>query len=239
MRSRLLRVLIASSILLTGNVEAASVCGDVNDNDIVSSSDALEVLKAAVGQPVDLVCVQPGALATTGQTLCYDDAGTIIDCDATGQDGEFSTGLARSFTDNGDGTITDDVTGLMWEKLSNDGSIHDRDEVYSWDESAKLDALNASEFAGYDDWRSPNIRELRSLVHHGRNPPLLYPEMAQDCFTPCSVLECSCASAATMWSSTTQSELPDQAYYVSFTTGHSPHNLKTGERGFRAVRGGP
>jgi hypothetical protein len=35
-------------------------------------------------------------------------------------------GIPRSYTDNGDGTITDNVTGLMWEKLSDDASVHDQ-----------------------------------------------------------------------------------------------------------------
>jgi hypothetical protein len=40
--------------------------------------------------------------------------------------------LTRAYVDNGDGTITDSKTGLMWEKLSDDGSIHDWDATYTW-----------------------------------------------------------------------------------------------------------
>jgi hypothetical protein len=40
-----------------------------------------------------------------------------------------------AYVDNGDGTITDAVTGLMWEKLSDDGSIHDADAAYGWPEA--------------------------------------------------------------------------------------------------------
>lgn len=56
-----------------------------------------------------------------------------------------------SFTDNGDGTITDNRTGLMWEKLSDDGSIHDKDTTYTWHNAGtKITALNGGGgFAGY------------------------------------------------------------------------------------------
>jgi hypothetical protein len=58
----------------------------------------------------------------TGQTTAY----------GTGSDGDLQKGTARSYTDNGDGTITDNVTGLMWEKKSDDGGIHDKDNMYTW-----------------------------------------------------------------------------------------------------------
>ncbi len=62
-----------------------------------------------------------GALKTTGQTTSY----------GAGSDGALQAGLSKSYTDNGDGTITDNVTGLMWEKKSDDGSIHDKDNTCS------------------------------------------------------------------------------------------------------------
>jgi hypothetical protein len=55
-----------------------------------------------------------GQRLKTGQTLCYDDVGTVIACAGTGQDAELQKGLAGAYTDNGDGTITDTKTGLMW-----------------------------------------------------------------------------------------------------------------------------
>ena len=59
-------------------------------------------------------------LPRTGQKLCYDTAGAVIDCAGTGQDGEIQAGVAwpdPRFTDNGDGTVTDNVTGLMWQQM--------------------------------------------------------------------------------------------------------------------------
>ena len=53
----------------------------------------------------------------TGQFLCYDNEGNVIDCAGTGQDGDLQMGRASPdprFTDNGDGTVTDNLTGLIW-----------------------------------------------------------------------------------------------------------------------------
>jgi hypothetical protein len=59
------------------------------------------------------------ALPETGQTTCYDTEGDVIPCAGTGQDGDIQAGVAwpdPRFRDNGDGTVTDNLTGLMWLK---------------------------------------------------------------------------------------------------------------------------
>src|SRR5213076_3053147 len=73
------------------------------------------------------------AFPATGQTTCWDSSGNVIPCAGTGQDGDIQAGAPLSYTDNGDGTITDDNTGLMWEKQSQDLSIHDVRNTYTWD----------------------------------------------------------------------------------------------------------
>ena len=64
-------------------------------------------------------------LPATGQTTCWDTTGSAIPCAGTGQDGDFGEGAPLAYLDNGDGTVTDVNTGLVWEKLSHDGSVHD------------------------------------------------------------------------------------------------------------------
>lgn len=59
----------------------------------------------------------------------------MIPCSGTGQDGDLQRGLARSYTDNGNGAITDDNTGLTREKLSDDSTIHDKDNTDLWDDA--------------------------------------------------------------------------------------------------------
>ena len=61
-------------------------------------------------------------LPKTGQTTCYDTAGTVVSCGGTGQDGEIQAGVPLPnlrFTDNSDGTVTDNLTGLIWTKDAN------------------------------------------------------------------------------------------------------------------------
>ena len=70
-----------------------------------------------------------------------------------GQDAHYH-GNQPSYTDPGDGTVTDNVTGLMWVK--------DMGEKMTWE-----DALSGAEdftLAGYNDWRMPTIKELYSLI---------------------------------------------------------------------------
>ena len=62
-------------------------------------------------------CIGPPApVATTGQTECYNAILDPIPCDGTGQDGEHPYGVSVDprFTNNNDGTITDNLTGLIW-----------------------------------------------------------------------------------------------------------------------------
>ncbi|WP_084448566.1 DUF1566 domain-containing protein [Desulfovibrio inopinatus] len=82
-----------------------------------------------------------------------------------------STGWGvNAFVDNGDGTITDTTTGLMW--LQQDSGAFEigpeTNGAVNWE-----DALAFAEglaYAGYDDWRLPNAKELQSLVDYTRSP---------------------------------------------------------------------
>src|SRR5437773_1945670 len=70
-------------------------------------------------------------LPATGQTTCWDSSGNVIPCAGTGHDGDLRKGAPLAYVDNGNGTITDVNTGLMWEKLSDDGTVHDKDNLYT------------------------------------------------------------------------------------------------------------
>ena len=68
------------------------------------------------------------------------------------------------FTDNGDGTITDEATGLMW-------SQSDSGEGMTWEAAlAWVQQMNEENYLGYSDWRLPNAKELQSLVDYTRSP---------------------------------------------------------------------
>src|SRR5207244_2351672 len=101
-------------------------------------------------------------------------------------------GAPLSYTDNGDGTITDNNTGLMWEKLSMDGSVHDVTNTYTWDNAfaTHVATLNSGTgFAGHTDWRLPNAKELHSIVNYERNVnPTVSSEFNAGCMSMCTVL---------------------------------------------------
>src|SRR5205809_4983867 len=71
-------------------------------------------------------------LPATGQTTCWDSNGNAISCAGTGEDGELRKGAPLAYADHGDGTVKDLNTGLVWEKLSDDGTVHDKDNLYTW-----------------------------------------------------------------------------------------------------------
>jgi hypothetical protein len=183
-----------------------------------------------------------GAFPATGQTTCWDSSGNVIACAGTGQDGDIRAGAALSYTDNGDGTITDNNTGLMWEKQSADGTIHDKENTYTWDDAFAIHiaGLNAGAgFAGHTDWRLPNGKELQSIVNYENVDPALSPVFNTGCVASCTVLTCSCTRLNTwFWSSTTYEGQPTRAWFVDSNDGIVYNVDKAGSLYVRAVRGG-
>jgi hypothetical protein len=176
----------------------------------------------------------------TGQGTCWDSAGNVIPCAGTRQDGDLRPGEPRSYTDNGDGTIRDRRTGLTWEKLSNDGTIHDKDGTYTWAEAfAKVADLNTAAFGGRTNWRLPSINELETLTNRSVVLPAVSTPFNTGCTANCTVLTCSCTAAATMihWSSSTYVNAPASAWLVNFFDGTAYVATKTDKYQVRAVRG--
>lgn len=142
-------------------------------------------------------------LPDTGQTTCIDDGGNVVDCTVAtcpGQDGNYASGCPSEdrFKDNGDGTVTDTCTGLMWQK---DSGING--DVITW--CAALGYCENLELGGHDDWRLPNVRELQSLVDYGRGNPSINPVF--------DVL------ATAYWTSTFGAAVPEGAWIVRFSGG--------------------
>lgn len=177
----------------------------------------------------------------TGQTSCWNSNGDPIACAGTGQDGELRRGLAQSYLDNGDGTITDRKSALTWEKLSDDGSIHDWDATHTWANAfSKIAALNTPPcFAGQCDWRLPNLNELESIRSlEGDGDPAVAPAFHAGCAAGCTVLTCSCTRSEVYWSSSSVEAFSGNAWLVEFLRGSVGFDVKIAVNHVRAVRGG-
>jgi len=186
----------------------------------------------------------PAALLSTGQLAGY----------GSGSDGALQLGVTRSYTDNGDGTITDDSTGLMWEKKSADGSVHDWNNRYWWGSFSKnmsgtmvtafLDVLNdvagggANCFADYCDWRIPNVNELESVLDYGSVAPAVDPVFHTNCTPGCTVTTCSCTRSFFYQASSTYAGGRREAWVVGFGGGGVFTFSKQNGYAVRAVRGG-
>ena len=103
----------------------------------------------------------------TGQASCWDTSGVSIPCAGTGQDGELQAGTPwpnPRFVANADQTVTDKATGLIWSKDANPAAA-----TKTWQQALDyIKALNTGNYKGHNDWRLPNINELKSLVNLGQ-----------------------------------------------------------------------
>ncbi len=123
-------------------------------------------------------------VSQTVQTSCWDQNAIVVLCAGTGLDGDIQAGAEwpdPRFTDNGNGTITANLTGLMWLQDANcSGMFRSRNLALA--DVAKLNTfqtMNANECENYTatfaDWRIPNIRELLSLVDYEKTDGTLLP----------------------------------------------------------------
>ena len=185
-------------------------------------SDGISTIEVRIEGCSDVTTGLPG----TGQTTIY----------AAGDDGDVRAGGALTYTDNGDGTVTDNRTGLTWEKKIDANA----DNFYTWqgalDYVAGLNAMNGGAgFAGHNDWRLPNVKELLSTVDYGRFNPSIDP-----IFGPAGTF-----SRILYWSSTSWAAYNPEvnAWGVDYSdafghyTGLGPF-AKAGFLRVRAVRGG-
>ncbi len=106
--------------------------------------------------------------------------------------------IAGDFTDNGDGTVTDGNTGLMWQQ-GEAGSMNWEDAI-AYCESFSL--------AGYTDWRLPNIKELESITDDTLYNPTIDTNFFPDAY------------ASDYWSSTTSANVSSHAWTVNFYDGY-------------------
>jgi len=150
------------------------------------------------------------------------------------------------FGDHWGATVVDKLTGLEWEKKTNDGTVHDKDNAYPWSEDPPaangqvfktfLATLNSGFgptgtsdgcFRGYCDWRLPTVYELQTILWEP------YPCTTRPCidttvFGP--------TNGDTYYSATTFADWPDYVWGVVFHFGDLNYGYKGYTGHVRAVR---
>lgn len=140
-----------------------------------------------------------------------------------------SPALAFTYSDNGDGTVTDPTTGLTWMRCSMGqtwtGSTCTGTAIYyTWNQANAL--TGTVSFAGNSDWRLPNIRELQTIVDGLTSNPaidwVVFPA------TP----------IALFWSASAHAGLSGYAWFVDFGDGYGNYSTKPNVLRVRLVRAG-
>lgn len=124
--------------------------------------------------------------------------------------------VTSQFTDNGDGTISDNTTNLVWQKVPNSDTI-------TW-EQALIYAENLT-LGGFSDWRLPNIKELQSI----NDERLVTPSVSTTFFPNIGIKK--------YWSSTSLPNQTTKAWYLSTQYGITTYEFKTARLGVLCVRG--
>jgi Protein of unknown function (DUF1566) len=127
-----------------------------------------------------------------------------------------STTVANQFTDNADGTVKDNLTGLTWQKVPNTSTL-------TWEQA--LVYAEGLTLGSASDWRLPNIKELESI----NDERLVNPSVNSTIF--------STIGTKNYWSSTTLPNQTTRAWYLSTQFGITTYDLKTSTLNVIAVRG--
>jgi hypothetical protein len=204
--------------------EIVAAIGDVSDGDCVPLQLTGELLDETPFEGMDYIVVRSkggkgpsgepdecyGGVPKTGQTESY----------APGDDGDLEIGTAwpaLRFTDNEDGTVTDNLTHLIWLKDANCFGAKNWTDALSDCSTLSNGECGLTDGSLVGDWRLPNVRELHSLMDYGEtNPPL----PSGHPFTG--------VQPDHYWSSTTVAPYTSNAWFVAMTRGHITYTYSKG-----------
>ncbi len=136
---------------------------------LLISCEETELVDEAEVDDTQILSVFNFLLSASGQTTLYDLDGEVIESlnpgqTLYGQDASYLAGDEMNYQDNGDGTITDLNTGLMWQQTPSS-------DDFTWQEA--LDYCQELELADHEDWRIPGLKELFSISDFGLGWPYL------------------------------------------------------------------
>lgn len=111
--------------------------------------------------------------------------------------------------------VRDDVTGRIWEKRTDDGSIHDKDHLYTFKEAeVYVETLNRVKYGGRSNWRIPTLKELSTIIDFDESVPSVNTRLFPD------------QHPSFYWSSTLFLDDPDYAWGVMFHQGEAYNHYK-------------
>jgi hypothetical protein len=210
-------------LLSAPNVFAQNFCkGDFTYDGDVDANDVTTFLEHFGRSQFNNPCPPdgPAPVPKTWQTTSY----------GTGDDGDLRRGIewpAPRWRDNGDGTVTDHLTGLIWLKNANcfGERVWNNARVDCNGLSSGRCGLTDGSSAG--DWRLPNVRELQSHIDYDVYDPAIW-----DLHPFVNV------QSSNYWSSSTGAYYTDYAWYVYMYSGRVDGNVKTSNFCVWPVRGG-
>lgn len=155
-------LIFVTAVLLSGTL--ACLSGPIDTSQSTTPDRTVEPDDSTQPETIGISSGINYVIVDTGQFKCYGTS-TEITCQKPGepfygQDAQF-TGHQPAYKDNGDGTITDLNTGLMWQKTPGDKTTYHEAVT----EAPMFD------LAGYNDWRLPTIKELYSLIDFSGTDP--------------------------------------------------------------------
>jgi hypothetical protein len=187
-----------------------------------SSNAAEQHISVTVTDVADYSALQTHVLKT-GQTVSY----------YLHDDGNYTMGVDRSYTRNANDTVTDNVTGLMWQ---DDAAVAIESKTWITQENNDTADYNNTlgdtaatyceelELGGHTDWRLPSRAELVSLSDYGKSAPAVDPVFLH-------------TAGSGYWSATTFNNSQDSAWYVK-AEGNQYFDHKTDMKSVRCVRAG-
>ena len=146
----------------------------------------------------------------------------------------YQTAAPERFQSSNDGSVTDNITGLMWRKcvlgLSGNECTDGKALALSWDDGAA--AALSDRTAGFDNWRLPNIKELASLLEYSCVSPALNTTLFPN---PGRFLTEANRQEYTVWSSTPYYD-SGAVRYIDFSNGADNSRNRSSKELIRLVR---
>ncbi|NTV13167.1 MAG: DUF1566 domain-containing protein [Desulfobulbaceae bacterium] len=195
----------ASLVFTNSNWDQYQTVNVTGVADLVEDGDVAYSIQLGLTSSADTIYnnLDPANVAVTNLNVAYvtpklPDTGQVTSFTNTfGEDHDYSIN-PPSYVGHGNGTVTDNITALMWQ-------AQDAGQVSTWEEANS--SCNTLALAGYTDWRLPTIDELVALVNFDRHDPAVDPALFPE------------TAAAPYWSATSPGEAPSDAWTVSFADG--------------------